>query len=147
MDWLYDLEPHWWWLAIGFFLGAAEMLVPGVFLIWLAGAALITGVLGFLLPIGFPLQVVLFAALSIVAVFMGRNYLRRHPVADADPKMNRRGERLAGETALVVQALDGGTGRVKYGDTEWLAKGCEAQVGAKVRITGSDGAVLLVEPI
>lgn len=147
MDWLYDLEPHWWWLAIGFFLGAAEMLVPGVFLIWLAGAALITGVLGFLLPIGFPLQVVLFAALSIVAVFMGRNYLRRYPVADADPKMNRRGERLAGETALVVQALDGGTGRVKYGDTEWLAKGCEAEVGAKVRITGSDGAVLMVEPI
>ena len=147
MDWLETLEPHWWWFAIGFFLGAAEMLVPGVFLIWLAGAALITGVLGFLLPIGFPLQVVIFATLSIVAVFTGRNYLRRNPVTDADPKMNRRGARLAGETAVVVQALDGGTGRVRLGDSEWLAKGCDAEVGAKVRITGSDGTVLLVEPL
>ena len=61
--------------------------------------------------------------------------------------MNRRGMRLAGETAVVVTALDGGTGRVKHGDSEWLAKGCDAAVGEKVRISGSDGAVLIVEKI
>ncbi|WP_284126406.1 NfeD family protein [Parerythrobacter aestuarii] len=146
MDWLESLEPHFIWLAIGLFLGAAEILVPGVFLIWLAGAALITGALAFFLPIGLPLQIVIFAVLAIVAVFMGRNYLKAHPIEDVDPKMNRRGERLVGETALVVQGFEGGTGRIKVGDSEWLARGTDMEVGARVRITGSEGAILLVEP-
>ena len=147
MEWFETLDPFWVWLALGLFLGAAEILVPGFFLMWLAGAAILTSVVAFVMPGAIPLQIVTFAVLSIVAVFVGRNYLRAHPVEDADPKMNRRGMRLAGEVAIVVQALDGGTGRVKHGDSEWLAKGCDAQVGEKVRISGSDGAVLIVEKL
>ena len=147
MEGLDNLDPHWVWLAIGLILAAAEMAVPGVFLIWLAGAALITGVLSWLLPIGLPIQIVIFAVLAIVAVFAGRRYLRDNPVEAADPKMNRRGARLVGETAVVTQAIEGGTGRVHHGDSEWLARGADAAPGTRVRITGSDGAVLLVEPV
>ncbi|MCR2834129.1 NfeD family protein [Parerythrobacter lacustris] len=147
MDWLDTLEPHWAWFTIGLLLAVAEMLIPGVFLIWLAGAALITGALAFLLPIGLPLQIAIFGVLALVAVFAGRKYLRQHPVAEADPKMNRRGVRLAGETAVVVAAIEGGSGRVKHGDSEWLARGADTAVGTRVRITGSDGAVLLVESV
>ncbi|MDD3800137.1 MAG: NfeD family protein [Novosphingobium sp.] len=147
MDGLDNLDPHWAWLAIGLILAAAEMAVPGVFLIWLAGAALVTGVLAWLLPIGMPLQIVIFAVLAIAAVFTGRNYLRRNPVEAADPKMNRRGARLVGETAVVTQAIEGGSGRVHYGDSEWIAKGADTAPGTRVRITGSDGVVLLVEPV
>lgn len=147
MDWINDLDPHWIWLALGMFLFAAEILVPGTFLMWLAGAALITGALTWLLPIGVPIQIVIFAVLAIAAVFAGKRYIAANPIVDADPKMNRRGMRLAGETAVVVQAIDGGTGRVRHGDSEWLARGVNAEVGDKVRITGSDGAVLLVEAV
>ena len=35
-------------------LAVAEMAIPGVFLIWMAAAALVTGVLTWLLPIGLP---------------------------------------------------------------------------------------------
>ena len=147
MDELNSLDPHWIWLAIGLILAAAEMAVPGVFLIWLAGAALITGVLAWLLPIGLALQIITFAVLAIAAVFTGRNYLRRNPVEEADPKMNRRGARLVGETAIVTQAIEGGSGRVHHGDSEWLARGPDVAPGSRVRITGSDGAVLLVEPV
>lgn len=142
-----SLDPHWAWLAIGLILAAAEMAVPGVFLIWLAGAALITGVAAWLLPIGLPLQIVIFAVLAIVAVFTGRNYLRRNPVVEADPNMNRRTARLVGQTAVVTQAIEGGTGRVHHGDSEWLASGPDLAPGTRVRITGSDGAVLSVEPV
>ncbi|MCP5383982.1 MAG: NfeD family protein [Sphingomonadaceae bacterium] len=147
MGWLENPDPHWVWLAIGLVLAAAEMLVPGVFLIWMAGAALITGILTFFLPIGLPLQIAIFAVLAIVAVFAGRTWIRSHPIVEADPKMNRRGARLAGEIAVVVQAIEAGSGRVKHGDSEWLARGADAAVGTRVRITGSDGAVLLVEGI
>lgn len=146
MDDLSNLDPHWVWLAIGLILGAAEMAVPGVFLIWLSGAAIITGLVSWVWPISLPLQIVIFAVLAIVAVFAGRNYLRRNPVEPADPMMNRRGARLVGETAVVTQAIEGGTGRVHHGDSEWLARGPDTAPGTRVRIVGSDGAVLIVEP-
>ncbi len=142
-----SLEPHYAWLAIGLVLAAAEMAVPGVFLIWMAGAALITGFVTWAFPIGVPLQIVLFAVLAIVAVFTGRRYLREHPVEAADPMMNRRGDRVVGETVVVTQAIEGGSGKVKLGDSEWLARGADAAPGTRLRVAGHEGVVLLVEPV
>lgn len=141
------IEPHYAWLAIGLVLAAAEMAVPGVFLIWLAGAAILTGFAAWLVPIGLPLQIVLFAALAIVSVFCGRRYLRAHPVESPDPKMNLRGERVIGEVVVVTQAIEAGSGRVKLGDSEWLARGTDAPPGTRLRVRGHDGVVLLVEPL
>lgn len=145
MDWLGGYEPHWLWLALGVLLAVAEMVIPGVFLIWLAGAAILTGILAFVLPIGLPLQIVIFAVAAIAAVFTGRSYIRRNPVEAADPMMNRRGARMVGEVVRVSQAIVDGHGKVHLGDGEWLVRGPDAAVGARMRITGSDGAVLLVE--
>lgn len=140
------LDPHWFWLALGLFLAAAEIAAPGVFLIWLAAAALVTGLAAWLAPVGMPLQIVIFAVLAIVSVFSGRRFLRVHPIEGADPLMNQRGARLVGETAIVTQAIEGGTGRIHLGDSEWLARGPDTAPGTRVTITGSDGAVLIVEP-
>jgi len=139
------LEPHWVWLALGLVLATAEMAIPGVFLIWMAGAALITGVVAWATPIGLPWQVVLFAVLAVTSVFLGRRYLAANPVVPADPKMNDRGARAIGEMVIVTHAIDGGSGRVKLGDSEWLAKGPDAEPGTRMRVSGHDGAVLLVE--
>ncbi len=147
MDWFDALEPQWFWLALGLILAAAEMAIPGVFLIWLAGAAIITGLASWILPISIPLQIVLFGALALVAVFAGRRYLRDNPIQAADPAMNKRGSRMVGQTAVVTQAIEGGSGRVHYGDGEWIARGPDTPVGTRVRIAGSDGTELLVEPI
>ncbi len=139
------IEPHYAWLAIGLVLAAAEMAMPGVFLIWMAGAALIVGALAWFTPIGVPWQIVIFALLAIVAVFSGRRYLRQHPVEAADPMLNRRGDRVVGEPVVVTQAIEGGSGKVRLGDTEWLARGNDAAVGVRLRVVGHDGVVLLVE--
>ena len=140
-----SFEPHYGWLAIGLGLAAAEMAIPGVFLIWLAGAAMVTGLIVWAVPIGLPLQVVIFAALAIVSVFIGRRYLAAHPVISADPLMNDRGGRLVGETVVVTSAIDGGSGKVRQGDGEWLARGPDAELGTKMRVAGHDGTVLIVE--
>jgi inner membrane protein len=142
-----QLEPYWLWLALGLLLAAAEMLAPGFFLIWLAGAALLTGAAAYLLPLGLGLQVLLFAVLAIATVYIGRRYLRDNPITEADPAMNQRGLRMAGQVATVTEAIADGEGRVHHGDSEWIARGPDAPVGAKVRITGADGAELLVEPL
>ena len=145
MDWINDLAPHWHWLALGLLLAAAEMAVPGVFLIWMAGAALITGLVAWLVPIGLPMQIVLFAVLAIVSVFAGRRYLRAHPIAAADPLLNDRGAQAVGETVVVTQVIAGGRGRVRLGDSEWLASGPDAEPGTRMRVASHQGTMLLVE--
>lgn len=141
----FQLDPHWAWLALGLVLAVGEMTIPGVFLIWMAGAAVITGLATWVLPIVVPVQVVLFAVLSLGAAFIGRNVLRANPITAADPKMNDRGARAIGETVMVTQVIEGGEGRVKLGDSEWIAKGPDAEPGTRMRVAGHDGAVLLVE--
>ena len=145
MDAFESLDPHYAWLALGLVLAAAEMAIPGLFLIWLAGAAILTGLLTWVVPMGFPLQVMIFAVLAIVGVFSGRRYLSSNPVVSADPLMNDRGGRLVGEVVVVTHAIVEGSGRVKQGDSEWLARGPDAEPGTRMRVAGHDGVVLIVE--
>jgi membrane protein implicated in regulation of membrane protease activity len=147
MDWLGDLDAHWVWLTLGLLLAGLEMLVPGVYLIWLAAAALITGVLTFAFDLSLPFQVIDFVFLSLIMAFSAKRFLRDRPIESADPLMNRRGARMVGETALVVSAIEHGSGRVKVGDSEWIARGVNVAAGERVRITGTDGSSLLVEPL
>jgi len=122
------------------------MLVPGVYLIWLAVAAVITGVLTFGIGLDLPAQVIVFVSLSLIAAFSAKRILRDQPIISSDPLLNQRGSRLIGETAVVALAVEEGTGRVRLGDSEWLARGPDLDLGTRVRVTGSDGAILVVEP-
>ena len=146
LDWLNE-NAHWAWMTLGLVLAGLEMLLPGVYLIWLAVAALITGVLTLAFDLSLPLQVVDFVFLSLIIAFSAKRFLRDKPIESQDPLMNRRGARLVGETALVVQAIEHGSGRVKVGDGEWIAHGSNVAAGERVRISGTDGAILLVEPL
>ncbi|MBS3929385.1 MAG: NfeD family protein [Sphingomonadales bacterium] len=143
--WIEGIAPHWLWLSLGLVLAIGEMTIPGVFLIWMAGAAVVTGVVAWALPIGLLSQVMLFAVVSIVTVFMARNWLRQNQIESADPDMNDRGARSLGQVVVVTQVIENGEGRVKLGDSEWLARGPDAEPGTRMRISGNEGAVLRVE--
>ena len=146
MDWINGNE-HWAWLTLGLVLAGLEMLLPGVYLIWLAAAAIVVGLLTAALDLSQPMQVIDFVFLSLIFAFSARRFLRDKPIESADPLMNRRGARLVGETAMVVQAIAHGSGRVKLGDSEWIARGPDVAAGECVRVSGSEGAILLVEPL
>lgn len=141
------IEPYWIWVAIGLALAITEILVPGVFLIWLAVAAVATGLLTFLFGLPLSLQVVQFVAISLIAVYSARRFLRDKPIASSDPLLNNRMARLVGETAVITEAIVHGTGRVHLGDSDWTVRGPEMAAGERVRITGSEGSVLIVEPL
>ncbi len=141
------IEPHWIWVALGLILAAAEMLVPGVFLIWLAMAALATGLLTFMFDLGPVMQVVQFVTVALITVFSAKRILRDRPIASSDPLLNNRMGRLVGETATVTVAISHGAGRIHVGDSDWSARGPDLPVGERVRITGNEGSVLLVEPL
>ena len=137
-----------WWLLAAVVLGIAELIAPGVFLIFLAAAAATVGVIALLFPdLPIVAQLLGFAGWASLAVLIGRRFYRDYPVESADPLLNDRVARLLGETVIVTQAIDGGSGRVRVGDSEWLARGPDTPAGARVRVTGATGAALTVEPI
>jgi inner membrane protein len=142
-----DAVQHWQWLAIGGLLAIAEMVVPGFFLIWLAGAAVATGLIAMILPIGVSLQIATFAALSVAIVYAARRWIIANPIVSADPLLNDRSGRLVGQVVTVVQAIDAAGGRVKVGDSVWSARGQAAAVGANVRIVAAESSVLVVEAV
>jgi membrane protein implicated in regulation of membrane protease activity len=100
-----------------------------------------------LLHLSLPVQVIDFVFLSLIIAFSARRFLSDSPIRSADPLMNRRGARMVGEIAVVVQTIEHGSGRVHIGDSEWNVRGPDVAAGERVRITGTDGATLLVEPL
>lgn len=133
------------WLALAALLAAIEIVMPGVFLIWIAAAAAVTGLVSFILPIGTAAQLILFAVLCAVSVYFGRRWYLTRPVESSDPLLNDRAARMVGQHVTVVEAIDNGSGRVKVGDSIWTALGADAPVGTVVRITGAVGSELTVE--
>ncbi len=61
-----------------------------------------------------------------------------------DPTLNKPGAAFVGRLALVEDAIVNGRGKVRIGDTLWLAEGPDTAKGAHVRITGVSGTVLTV---
>lgn len=141
------IESYWIWAILGLTLAALEMLVPGVYLIWLALAALSVAVLSFVSSPPLAMEVISFVSLSLIFAFSAKRWLRDRPIISSDPLLNNRVGRLVGETAVVTQAIESGTGRVKVGDSEWTARGEDAETGTRVRITGNRGTDLMVEPV
>ena len=141
------LETHWWWLIAAAALGIFELFLPGVFLVWMAAAAAVTGIVVALLPLPLPFQLALFGLLAMAAVLGGRRHYERNPVPTSDPMLNDRTARLIGQNVVVVTAIENGEGRVKVGDGVWTARGPDAPAGTPMRVTGADGNCLRVEAI
>jgi hypothetical protein len=138
-------EPGWLWLIGGVLLLAAELLVPGIFLIFIGGAAIATGVFALLFGLGLPMQFALFALYALLAVMAGRKFYANANVDSSDPLLNDRSGRLVGKVVTAVGVIDEQGGRVRVGDSEWSARGGPAAPGDRVRITGVDGNCLKVE--
>jgi inner membrane protein len=135
----------WFWLSIGVLLAAAETVVPGFFLIWLAVAAIATGLTVAVAPMGFAIQLFVFAVFAIISVYAARKYMKDNPIISTDPLLNDRAARMVGDVVTVTQPIENGRGRVRIGDSEWNVKGPDTAADGRVRIVGSDGSVLLVE--
>ena len=143
----FGVDPPWLWLIGGVLLGIAEMVLPGVYLMWIGGAAVLTGVIALLLPIGVPAQFAIFAVTTIAAIYVGRRYLTQNPIASADPLLNDKSARLIGTIVVAVEPVDALSGRVKVGDGVWSARGTSAQPGDRLRVVAVERGVLIVESV
>ncbi len=146
-DWLAD-QAGFVWLIIAALFAICELMLPGVYLTFLALGAAATGVLALLFPeLGAIGQFISFAAWSTVAVLVGKRWYGANPVPSADPDLNNRAARMIGQSVTVVDAISGGSGRVRVGDGEWPAEGPDLPAGSKARVADVRGGVVVVEAV
>lgn len=147
-----ELGP-WNWMVLGFVLLTLEILVPGVFLLWIGLAALIVGAMSLMFwDAGFwswEVQVVVFLALALLCAFAGKRIMGNSGDATDQPLLNQRGSQLVGRTATLTEPITDGRGRVKIGDTMWRVSGPDLPAGAKVRVKAATDLdlELVVEPV
>jgi len=151
IEWFSQLGP-WNWMVLGAVLLALEILAPGVFLLWLGIAAILTGTLSLQLwGTAFwvwQVQVLVFLALSIASVLIGRRFFPASAKDDTDqPLLNRRDKQLVGRTAVLEEPIVEGRGRVRLGDTLWRVTGPDLPVGSRVRVADASDGELRVEAI
>ena len=136
-----------WWI-VGLVLLVLEVVVPGVYLIFFAVAALIVGTNVLIVGdwFGWQQQVVAFVVLSIVCILVGRNFYGVRSKADPHDRLNRRTAGLVGREAVLTEAIVNGRGRIAIDDGWWSVSGGDLPQGERVRVVGADGSVLAVVP-
>lgn len=138
-----QLEWWHWWVAAAV-LAAIETFMPGAVAIWFAISAAVVGALVLILPVPWQLQLVLFGVLGLAAIVAFRSYAKRNPQPTSQPSLNQRGAQYVGQEFTLVESIQQGFGKVRVGDTVWKVSGPTLPAGARVRVTGVDGAVLTV---
>lgn len=134
----------WSWVVAGLILLGLELVVPGGVLVWLGGAALVTGLAALAMPIYWPLQFVIFGVLSLAAIFVWLR-VRGAGVESDRPYLNARADRFIGREVVLAEPISNGSGRVSLDDTVWRIEGPDLAAGARIRIVGTSAAVLKVE--
>ncbi len=134
------------WVILGFVLLGAEMLLPGVYLLFLGVGALAIGLnLLFLPGLSSACQLVGFALVSAGGAAVGYRWYGNR-TAPSDTAVNSRRQQLIGRKALVSEAIVNGRGRIRLDDGWWSVAGPDLPAGAAVRITDVSGALLTVVP-
>ena len=145
-EWLSNLADHWWWVGAGALLGILEILLPGVFLIWVAIAAWITGLIVAFIPLSLALQLVIFVLLAFATVWLGRQYYARVPVANPDPNLNVRASRLIGQVVTVGDVSLEGTRAVRVSALESFRAGPSPRDSSHSLMLASSRSTRLTPP-
>lgn len=145
---LYTDQPFWMWLALGVVLLAIEAALSTEWLLWPAVSAGVVAILSAVgVRLGLPIEIAIFAVLTIVSSIASRRLVRR--VNPTEPDINDRNSRLIGQEARVVEAFVNGRGRVFISGAEWpaeLSGQMPIAIGDRVVVRAETGGRLRVEP-
>jgi membrane protein implicated in regulation of membrane protease activity len=145
MMWPATLSP-WVWAVAAVIIAFMELPVPGSYLIWIACAAALTALAGFLVELSLSAQLAAFVVFNIgtcvAGYFVYRHFDRR---GRGDDSVNRRDLDLVGAHGAASETFVNGQGRVRLGDTIWLAE-CADDItaGMPVVVTAVRGTTLIV---
>lgn len=142
----------WNWIFLGLALLTLEILLPGVFLLWIGIAGLLVGGVSLALWDSafwiWQVQVLVFLALSLACALLGRKTMGGKKGTSDQPLLNRRAEQLLGRVSTLSEPITDGRGRLRLDDTMWRVSGPDLPAGTRVRVASLSPSELelVVEP-
>lgn len=141
-DFVIDLSSPSVWMVLGAILMVAEIITPGVYMLWIGLSALATGLVSWLFPeLSWEWLASGFAVLALAMCLVAS----RFQGSLAPSIMNRRAAALVGQTVVLTTDIKDGSGRAKVGDTTWKVEGEDAPAGTSVVVKAVSGTTLKVE--
>lgn len=143
----------WHWVGLGIVLLAIEVAVGTFDLLWVAAGAFLTALFVLVVPLpagGWQGQMVFFGVVAIAFVISGRTVfkgLRKQQTSH--PNLNDRLASMVGQHGRAATVFVDRRGKVKVGDTVWLAEQADSAViveGDAVVITAAESGLLKVRP-
>jgi membrane protein implicated in regulation of membrane protease activity len=145
---LFDFFGIWTWLIIAGVLLIVELLLSGIFFVWLGLAAICVAAVDVLADLSWQGEVALFAALSVVLVLFARPWLKKRHLDESDqPNLNRRMYDYVGKSYYLEEPIVHGRGRLRIADNLWSVAGPDLPAGAHVKVTGVNGLTLQVDKV
>ncbi|MGK7865334.1 NfeD family protein [Falsiroseomonas sp. E2-1-a4] len=143
------MEPGLIWILVGLVALGAELVLPGVYILWAGLAAIGTGLVMLLAgDPGFGVDVLVFLALlagGVAASLATRRFRSR-----TAQRVNTPDSGLAGRRAILLHGPDNAL-RVRLGDSEWPARlvagAATPPLGTPVQVEAVEGVVLVVRPL
>ncbi len=143
--------PFWYWWVFAIGLLTIELMTGSTYFLWPAISAALVGFFD-IWPLdgAWQLQLILFAGFTIVLSVFAPPYVKPwlHKTQADHLTLNERGAQKVGRKATVDGGFVNGTGKVRYGDTLWIAdseNGEDFPEGAQVEITRAEGTKLYVK--
>lgn len=136
----------WYWIIGGALLAGVEILVPGVFLLWIGLGAVAVGLVLWVLPeLSVGMQLTLFALAMLGSIGLGFMIQRRSGPKPGEPVLNQELQDYIGRRFEALDDFSAGRGRVRVGDTSYSAS-CDGPVGKGevVIVSAIDHGVLVV---
>lgn len=137
----------WNWFILAIILVVLESAIPGIYFVWFGLAATLVGFIALATGIDWQWQILIFGVLSFATAFVARRYATPRNAPSDQPGLNQRGSYYIGRIVTVADPIRNGRGRIRLGDTLWIAEGPDLDQGAQARIIKLEGTVVIVEPI
>lgn len=143
--------PFWYWWVFAAVLLTIELITGTTYFLWPAISAAVVGVFDIWpLQDAWQLQLLVFSASTIALSIFAPPYVKPWlNKTQADHlNLNQRGEQKIGRRATVDTAFENGAGKIRLGDTRWIAEsdsGEDFAEGDQVEITRSEGTKLYVK--
>jgi hypothetical protein len=142
------MEPGLIWVLVGLLLLGFELVLPGVFLLWVGLAAIGTGLVILLAAPALGVATAVFLLLLAGGIALA---LRLRATRPARRPVNTPESGLVGRSGLLLIDQPAPGLRVRVGDSEWPARlpaDCRVPEAGPVpvRVEGVDGTTLVVRP-
>ncbi len=133
------------WMIAGVVLLILELLSMSFFMLWIAVAAILAGVVAIFVPIAW-IQWLVFAILALILLLATRSLARSIHGRVTQPSNV---DALIGSRALVIETIDPlkNIGRVRIGSDEWRARAEQIiSEEAWAEVISVEGTTLIVRP-